>query len=233
MGMDASWLGAYWGDRRESAAVCAERLARCLAGLAGVNPLLSVWYRTARRRSAADVKIDTEAGALAEMLLADRTSSAGDRGWAVEKLGFTISLWNGADPQIGMMGLFGAYPEVSDVMNSFSLGLPPLDEIPDFRDTSIARRILKIMVDAWEPSWATWSSYELHDLQEPAARQPVVGVLTYLTEVGDSLDSVAHLPDVEPYRDGVFLGFDDAEGPASEVLELKQNLLSVGALRPA
>jgi hypothetical protein len=197
-----------------------------------MHSLLSVWYRTARRRSAANVKIETEVGALAEMLLADRSSSAGDRGSAVDQLGFSIALWNGTDPQLGMMGLFGAYPATKGILNCLSLSLPPLDEIPEFRDTSIGRRILKVMIDAWEPEWATWSSYEGHELQEPAPRQPVIGVLTYLTGVGDSLDSLGDLPDVEPYRDRVLLGFDHAEGPVSEVLELKQKLVSVGALRP-
>lgn len=231
--MDASYLGAYWGDRRESVEVCAERLARCLDGLAHVNPLLSVWYRTGRRRNAANVKIDTTVSVLVEMLLADRSADAAGRGSAIAEMGFAMSLWNGAEAQVGMSVLCGAYPGTSGVLNCFSLDLPPLDEIPEFRDTSIARQILKVIIDAWEPEWATWTSYEWHHLQEPAARQPVVGVLTYLTGVGDSLDSVAHLPDVEHYRDGVFLGFDDAEGPASEVLELKQKLVSVGALRPA
>ncbi|MEU0094884.1 Imm52 family immunity protein [Kribbella sp. NPDC006257] len=91
-------ISAHTGERRESVEVCAVRLARCLAGLADVHPLLSVWYRTAPRRSAANVKIDTEVAALAEILLTNRSSSAGDRGSAVDKLGFSIALWNGADP---------------------------------------------------------------------------------------------------------------------------------------
>jgi Immunity protein 52 len=97
--MQASYIGAYWGDRRETAFECGERLSRCLLGLGAVDPLLAAWFLKGATRSTATVPIALGADDLASLFDRGRNRRDSD-GEVIEELGFRVGLWNNRRPAL-------------------------------------------------------------------------------------------------------------------------------------
>lgn len=179
---DPHYLGAYWGPRAESAASCAERLAVCLQRLERCSPLLGGWYERADRRSeAAPRSVNTSPSSLS-LLLSEGVNRRDADGEAMTHLGFSAGLWNRQSrAAVGLSVHCGASTASPGVMNSFVLDLPTPDEASQLFELGTARRMVEAVASAWEPDWATFTSYELHDAVDPAPRQPVPGWITYLS----------------------------------------------------
>jgi hypothetical protein len=83
--MGSSFLGAYWGDRPESAEQCGQRLARCIAALGRAEPALGAWFRLGESRETANIPVGLDQASLTELLAEGRTRREGK---VVEELGF-------------------------------------------------------------------------------------------------------------------------------------------------
>jgi len=174
------YLGAYWGPRKEAVASCADRLAACLSGLARASELVGTWYLKANRKSEmtkAPVSIEPEA--LATLLQAGQNRRDVDREPILE-LGFSVAMWNGDYKRaVGMSVKCGAWSTV--VPNSFVLSLPSIDDgAAELYAPDVAQELIRSVVTAWEPEWATFTSHSLREAQQLAPGAPVLGWATYL-----------------------------------------------------
>jgi hypothetical protein len=142
-------------------------------------------------------------------------------GEVIEELGFSFGLWNRNRPAVGLGGTVGACPSFAGVLNSIVLDVPPPD------DEAAAR-----LVEAWMPDWATWTSPSLRNVQGAAAREPVIGWMTYLAS-----PLTVELPNVErrSLLNGTVIEVSSQVSGLSEaaVLATRSSLTKAGALVPA
>ncbi|WP_436500388.1 Imm52 family immunity protein [Actinokineospora sp. HUAS TT18] len=173
-------VGAYWGSRPEPVEACAERLRRLLTGLAEAHPALATWYRKGTRKSAATTPVAADPAALVELLNAGR-NRADVGGGVLAELGFSFGLWHRDPVEVGLAGTVGYHAGNPHLMNSVVLDLPiPAGAGAELYDPAVAERVMAAIVSAWEPDWATWTSWPLREAQTTAPREPVAGWLTYL-----------------------------------------------------
>jgi hypothetical protein len=195
---DPFFAGAYWGSRQEPVDSCATRLAECLTRLGHVDPALATWFRKGRSRGEASrQQVTATTPDLTEVLLASRSRRDSDGG-TIDELGFTVGLWNRSKPAVAFSTTCGARASDKGVMNSFVLDLPESDcDSTRLFIEDVARSVMRILVECWEPDWATWASYSIRAAQRPLPLQPVIGWFTYLRnvphpeKVSDTFDKVS------------------------------------------
>lgn len=227
--MDNFYLGAYWGDRRESLSECADRLAQCLTALGEIDDLLQNWYLRGKSRTSATMPVGLDPEVLGG-LLAKGVNRRDVGGEVLDDLGFSIDLWNRARPAIAMGGTVGAHAVASGVVNSFTIELPtPNGEAERLFEPGAAQRILESIVDAWEPAWATWTSARLRNLQYTTAPTPVLGWMTYFSRpISVDLDEAT----VKPLGQGAILtlGGDAQSVREEDLIAAREHLSALGAL---
>lgn len=229
--MESTYIGAYWGDRPESSLQCAERLSQFMAGLAKVDSAFESWFRLGASKAAAKMPVSGDVDALAVLL--EQGRSRDDRsGEIVEELGFSIGLWNRAEPMVGLAGTVGSFPRVAGLLNSIVLDFPPPDgEGRRLHSLDVAEAIFEAVVDAWQPEWAAWTTAGLRDAQASEPRVPVLGWLTYLRG-----EAVSELPRGFARRisNGTIIqvGQDFAGASESAIGVARQYLQRSGVLRP-
>lgn len=231
--MESYYVGAYWGDRRESAVECARRLSDCLAALAKLDPLLSSWRHRGRSKAAAQAPVEMHIDALERLLLDGRNRRDTDRS-VIEELGFRVGIWNGREPMIGLSASVGKDTGAPGLMNSFLLELPaPSGDAARLYDHPVALSIVEAIAASWEPDWATWASNSLRHAQDAPARTPVVGWMTFLSWGRLNSDFVTDVGAVS-LLDGwlVPIGNDVSVVDVDAVLELRRVLHAAGALEP-
>ena len=174
------YLGAYWGARRESADACATRLADCLARVRPCSALLGGW-RTKPGRSGDGVATDgADVDLVRDLLLAGVNRRDAD-GSAMSELGFSLGLWNGEnETPVGLSVTCGSWTQAVGVMNSFVLDLPAGAEAEQLYELETALCLMRAAATAWDPDWATLTSYEIADALDARPREPSVGWITYL-----------------------------------------------------
>lgn len=169
--MDKSYIGCYWGDRQQSLPATAATLATALTALGDLNPMFSTWFETGTSASL-DTPIQTDNTTLTSLLEAgvNRTDFGDD---ALPRLGYSFDLWNGAtdDHASSFSGTVGVHAGKPSIVNNVVLTLPGAYS-PD-------AALFELMVDAWDPEWATWASRSLRRAQGRDFRQ-VVGWSTYV-----------------------------------------------------
>jgi len=152
---ESSVVGAYWGDRRESAAECGRRLAECVDSLRKAHPVLASWFRLGASKAAAKTPVAVDASSLAGLFEKGR-SRRDDNGEAIEELGFSVGMWNRARPAVNLSAFGGSYAGHPGIVNSFLLILPaPDDGAESLYEPDTARAVFKAVVGAWEPEQAT------------------------------------------------------------------------------
>lgn len=230
--MEPYYLGAYWGNRRESSLRCGERFAQCVARLGEIDEALGAWFRRGASKAAAKTPVELDAESLGRLLAQGRNHRDVD-GEVIEELGFSFGMWNRATPTVGLSGTVGAHPSFPGVSNSFVLDFPPPEaEGLGLYDPHVARSIFDTVVEAWEPEWATWSTPALRGVQGVGAQEPVVGWMTYLnvTVRDDLLDDAS----LRSLVGGTVITIGKAPGAATPhaVSEVRKRLKRAGALAP-
>lgn len=230
--MGTSYIGAYWGSRPESALEGAERLAKCMASLAGIDDALSSWFTKGSSRASARTPVASDPSSL--MALLERGRNRADVGGAViVELGFSVNLWNRSRPEIGLSGLVGAYPSVPGILNNLVLSFPPSEQsdAASLYKQATGEAVMEAIVDAWEPEWATWTTHGIREAQAAAPREPVIGWFTYLRGVPVPETSVSV---VRPLGHGVLIRSAPEFSAVDEstVLALRQQLDGQRALQP-
>ncbi|MEU9185855.1 Imm52 family immunity protein [Streptomyces sp. NPDC048484] len=162
---DDFYLGAYWGDRAESAAGCARRLASFLDRLAALHPGLEEWYGPFE----GDDEEIPEVRRIPSGVDALEAYIEENRPWspdaADETLGFDVSLWteNHAVP----LGVHcGIHADTPTLLNCVVLDFPePSESWAGSYDPKTVRAVLMSVVEVWEPDWATFINASMREAQ--------------------------------------------------------------------
>lgn len=169
--MEKSYIGCYWGDRQASSSTTAATLATLFTELARLDPMLSSWFETGTS-AAPDQPVRTDPATLTSLLEAGvNRTDFGDE--AISRLGYSFDLWNGApeDQASSFGGTIGVHAGKPDIVNNVVLNLPATN-IPN-------AALFTLLVKAWDPQWATWTTRSLRRVQGRDFRE-VVGRSTYL-----------------------------------------------------
>jgi len=196
------YVGAYWPARRESIEACAARAMTCLEGIAGVDDLLASWCLKAPRRAAARRALGVDLDSVTAALAAGR-NRRDDDGSVLDELGYSLAVWNGDDDdpvalsmRCGISGTYGP-------SNAVLLNLPARsDRAAALHELASATSMLRTLVEAWEPDWATVTTNALREAQRPQPGQPVLGWLTYLSPERGPVPALPAPSSVEPVKGG-------------------------------
>ena len=175
---------SYWGDRKEEAESCADRVSRCLLGLACCDESFGRWFLKGRtQKEAVKNPISTDAPFLIDLLQRGRNRREIDQ-TIIDTLGFMLGFWNGAGGDHASSILFtcGAHTGNRHLLNSCLLNLPHEGKaLERLLNVNVLKAVLDVVVTSWEPDWA---SVIPRSQTQPAnfdARVPFVGWLTYLS----------------------------------------------------
>jgi len=184
---ESYYVGAYWGDRRESIDDCSNRLFNCLLKLRNCDEIFRNWYRTGcSRKQALERKIPIDTLNLRKLLdkYGRHATDIGNK--TIEDLGYCINIWNGESMERGEVGLSiscGLHSELSELVNCCVINLP-------YEGLSLERivksdmfvKILSSVVSSWEPDWAVATPESVRDLFKVPHRSPYYGWVLYLSE---------------------------------------------------
>lgn len=235
---DAYYVGAYWGPRRESAADCAVRLSGFMALLANVHPLLSSWYKTGWSRQAALAhRIDPSVETLQELLLAGQNRGDDEERTVIADLGFSVGLWNGQEPEVGLTAHCGSWTAVPGLTpNSVVLDLPGAQGTGlALYDRETALRLIHAIVTTWQPSWCTYTSHQLRRAQGRNPDEVAVGWATYVANYdGARTHTLPAGVTAEPLEGGLLMTVDGDATSLSEssVIAVRSALGSALRWRP-
>lgn len=196
-----TYVGIYWGPRREPVHACARRLDSCLTALIRTDPLLGTWYRRSRKATSNARPLTLAHDGLVEMLLAGRNKDDFD-GEVIDDLGFRVSMWNRRPAAVALTCTIGSSSQVRGIGNSLVLSLPPLHDAPSLYELDKALAIMSSMIEALDPDWATWASHDVREAQGADLSGPIVGWLTYLQSDQPSTRFPMPTEDVVPIQDG-------------------------------
>lgn len=235
---DSFYVGGYWGPRSESVEDCSRRLSRFLTMLGGIHPLLASWYKTGGSRTEALVhSVDPSAQMLRELLLSGQNRRDDEARTIIPELGFSVDLWNGREPEAGLMvhcGSWAALPGATS--NNVVVDLPgPQGEGLGLYDRDAALGLMRAVVEAWQPSWCVWTSRRLRRPQAAPRSEGAVGWSTYLKDMNGI--RTASLPEgvtTQRLEGGLLVTFDGDAASTSEqsVSELRRALGSAVRWRP-
>lgn len=229
--MQSSFLGAYWGDRPESSGECGKKLAQYVEELAGIDQSLTNWFQKGSRRGSTTEPVKVDAGSLGTMLR-DGVNRRDMGEEAIDQLGFSVALWNRAEPAVSLSMHVGSYAGQPGVLNSLVMNFPaPHDSAEALYRPSSAEAIFESAVSIWRPEWATWTTHEWRDIQSPAPREPIVGWLTYIR--GSCAQDVPSL-DTKELHEGVLIRSADSFAGVSQqrLIDVRESLRKSSQLRP-
>jgi hypothetical protein len=192
--MEAYFLSAYWGARKESVERCADHVVQCLSSLRGCDVAFHRWSQPGRsRKQAQEYEIPVSIGAIKERLLhGQNRRDAG--GGVIEELGYSFRLWNGGKDceDVSFSVQCGAYSENPSLWNSCVLNLP--SEGPPSERLLRVEALLCLMravVDGFDPDWATVMPDSLLQQIRLVPNRPTPGWLFY---VSNRLSPGVHFP---------------------------------------
>jgi len=181
------YLGAYWGPRRENAEACAKRLIRCLARVESVSELLGSWYHErADARAPSPRRENWEPAPRDELglsALIERGATQDDWGNPMPSLGFTTGFWNlrNNGGSAGLSTICGGWTQRTP--NNFLLDLPEPQYASQLYDPRTAEALIRVVIETWEPDWATWTSDALAQRQDPdLSGTRLLGWVTYFSK---------------------------------------------------
>jgi hypothetical protein len=206
--MISSYLGLYWGARRESLDACVARLTDFVHKLGAVDPAYERWYAKGSSRAASTPMLLDQASLRAA--LANGVNRRDDTGEPIPELGFSFSGWNRSKPEVGLSMTIGAFAREAAVANFVVLSFYAAEDSPIY-SPSKALQALRVAVHAWDPVWATWTTQALQDGQDFELGSPTVGWMTYVDT------SVANVEN----------GGWTRSGRAPEILQAAENLVDV------
>ncbi|MGQ0743347.1 MAG: Imm52 family immunity protein [Acidimicrobiales bacterium] len=174
------YLGAYWSSRGESLESCSHRLLRCLTTVGVVIPELVCWYEKMDSRGPGNTAVILDSQVLGRLLNKGRNRRDSDLA-IIEKLGYSASLWNGNPSFPFSLWVSCAVAAGPRLGNAFTLTLPNTRPFSEWIDWPQARELLMAVVEAWDPEWASLTTHEWREVQDPPPGTPIAGWVTYLS----------------------------------------------------
>jgi hypothetical protein len=232
--MEDWYVGAYWGNRRESAADCAARLLEFLTSLGSASGELSRWFLKGwSRKQALNSPVPLSGEFLTELMLKGRHYTDASH-QLTEDLGFSAAMWNGKEPGVSLrvgVGVFATGPGSSGNTVIMDIGRRVGDREALF-DLGVAKRVMSAVAASWDPDWASWTTTDLRRSQreQQESLETNVGWLTYLSTPRAKL---VDIPEAQPMGTGVLVvAADKAEDvDTRRVIGLHRTLR--GALWPS
>ena len=217
------FLGAYWGPRREPLHGAAVRVSRLAESLAAAHDDFGTWCRKGRSRDSALSPValaDTSAAAEALAAGQNRRDIGGD---VLDELGYRLSVWNGRSPAVELSLTCGAYVD-RPTANNVLLKFPPMDDADPAYGTALQIDVMRSVIEAFEPDWATFTTHALRTAQGARPGELTVGWLTY---VGRPIADVS-LAETTVVGGGTLLrlGPEPAQVTGEDVSALRRELLS-------
>jgi len=164
--------------------------------------------------------------------LCDGANRSEDTRQPIAELGFMASFWNRKPDDEGgadVAATCGGWSRYTD--NSFMLNLPYPEAAPQPFTATTARVLVGIVIQCWQPEWATWTSHDLADLQEdpegPLGMVKTLGWATYfLAAPTPSSNTLPAGVKLERFESGALLtiGDDPAQVPEDLMLATRDAL---------
>lgn len=153
------FIGAYWGNRKETRDECAKRIADVLQRLAQNHPALGTWYQKGRSKNAALKNIvELTPDSIGRIL---RTNNRDTDSLPIVELGFRIGVWNGnTQLAASFSATCGGYSDV--VKNRVVLDFDPSWDA-GLLSSERMRSILTDFIEAFDPEKAVVTSLEYMD----------------------------------------------------------------------
>ena len=174
--MSRSYVGAYWGPRRQSVDECADQLAQLLPAMAAIDPALMGWRNLgkSKRQALAQPVVTTDHSDLVKRLLDDRIRND-IKGEVIEDLGYSLYWWNSIDDSRAAAKLSVHIAATSAAVgNSVVLNLPDPESVPGLYTPDTAHKLMHTIVQIFDPDSAVWCNHDLRKKQsEPD--QPLEG----------------------------------------------------------
>jgi hypothetical protein len=201
--------------------------------LAAVDEQFGCWFQKGSRRSLAGRELETSVEGLRAAFAAGRNRRDVD-GSVMDKLGWTVSVWNGDDAFPVALAMRCGISQ-SGLSNAVVVNMPAISGESADSDRSVSSKaIVRAVVKAFDPDWATVTSNALRDAQKASVGRPVLGWLTYFSA---KRGPVPALP--EPFRVeevaqmGSIVAVDEAAIVDPPLLTKLAGVLGPNLLRPA
>jgi Immunity protein 52 len=180
--METYFLGAYWGDRKESVEQCTGRVVACVSALGKCDPAFSRWFSGGRsRKEALEREVHITPETVKELLLRGRNRKD-IGGEVIEDLGFSMSLWNGGEhcQGVGLRVQCGAYTGNPNLGNSCVVELPS-EGSPSERLLTVNTLLclMRAVAESFDPDWATVIPDSLVRTMKFVPSKPTPGWLFY------------------------------------------------------
>lgn len=176
------YVGAYWGPRQETALECARRADLFFQTLTPLHPSFVRWYRGGRGapQGLPGHPVLPVASAWEQLFLGGRIRA--DQGEEfIERLGFTVHVWNG-EKALTHVRLNCGGSSAWGPPNSCLLSPPEEGSVrEEFLRAPFLAQVLTGMVSAWDPDYAVASSTEMVRQVQKHKGEVRVGWLTYLS----------------------------------------------------
>jgi hypothetical protein len=193
--LETYYAGAYWLNRKESAADCARRAENLFRLLGHCDPSLTRWFLQGRtRKEALSRPIQLDAATF-EALFSKKENQLDD--------GFALWVWNG-EPQGFTTGVNFNCGSASRFVCNTCLLRPPKKGPASERilRAPILAEVLRSMALAWEPEWAiATSSTHRDDVLKNAKAGTFVGWLMYFSRQRGTVPPLPAPVRVEPVED--------------------------------
>lgn len=228
------YVGAYWLARPESLGACTSRALQCFAGLVGVDRALATWLMKGSNRSDAITDFAANDESAVSAAFARGQNRRDSDGSVLEDLGFALSVWNGDDAMPVSLSIRCGIraPNVSNAV-VVKVGRPT-DHIFNLDSRAAAARLLRVLIEAWDPDWATMTSNAMREAQSIESGQPVLGWLTYLSAIRGPVPVLTDPFSVEPVDGkGTIIAIGQRDEVDGVVLRALSETLGHQLLRPA
>jgi hypothetical protein len=180
--METYFLGAYWRDRKESAADCARRVKQCLAKFSDCDPSFSHWFEKGKsRRDALTAPVALEDEPLTKLLLRNHPNAASPQS-SYEPLGFQLAVWNGGqnDESASFSAICGCHAKNTALWNNCVVNLPSEGPASErLLKVEALLRLMRAVVETFDPDWATVMPDSLLQTVKFVPNKPVPGWLFY------------------------------------------------------
>lgn len=149
------FLGAYWSARQETEGEAVGRVSSFLAWLVRLDPELATWYGLGRNRKDA-LRQPLTSFDRASVLPRMRRNRSDSDGSVIERLGWSLSLWNGAEVSLSCcVGLYAPR-----LMNSVVVSFGPRAKSPTDEQQ---KATLEAMIQLFDPDHAVATSHRILD----------------------------------------------------------------------
>lgn len=148
------FIGAYWGERKETRLNCATRISTFLQMIANQDVLLSKWFKKGASKKISTVALPHNAEDLQDYLRSNQKDVGFDE---IPELGFNFSAWTGKDTSMmaSISSTCGAssHNVRNHIVVSFSNQREP--------ELEFLKSILRKAVEVFEPEDAVVSTAEI------------------------------------------------------------------------